>query len=536
MSPTTSMNAQDVFDGKSLWSVEQGDCIEWFNSLPPNSVDLVFGSPPYEQARLYLEGGKNMGIARDTEAWVAWMVTVTKAALRVCKGLVAWVVEGQTRKFKYTCSPALLIADLHRAGITLRKPPIFKRVGIPGSGGPDWLRSDSEWIVCATNGGELLWSDNAVMGHPPKWAPGGAMSYRGVDGTRKNAFGVRTDIPIGTRPTGNKKSGKENYRAKSNRQAAREAGIELRTTTSGTKNGDCQTQGTYLPPVLANPGNVIQYTPSESEIILFLSEYADASGKHPDEILQSLQEAIRAETDALWCLGAYEQIHGAKVLQSSVHGRGEINSSGRGASEGTRPILCPKAVSGQTMQEVQNDQAAHQASCGRESDQQLEREHRNTLPPVSQHTASSDAESSDLSSLREASPFIGFVRGSLLPLQKAWRSVEEMYQQSLWHRGQSSDVITCLVGGSRMGSPLAHISEAPFPESLAEFFIKSFCPEKGIVCDPFSGSGTTEVVAVATDRRAIACDLRESQVELTKRRMAEYKESLGIFRDLVPGV
>jgi hypothetical protein len=40
------------------------------------------------------------------------------------------------------------MAALHEAGFKLRKPPIFQRVGIPGSGGPDWLRNDYEFVVC----------------------------------------------------------------------------------------------------------------------------------------------------------------------------------------------------------------------------------------------------------------------------------------------------------------------------------------------------------------------------------------------------
>ena len=77
-----------------------------------------------------------------------------------------------------------------------------------------------------------------------------------------------------------------------------------------------------------------------------------------------------------------------------------------------------------------------------------------------------------------------------------------------------------------MGSPLAHENEAPFPEELAEFFVKSFAPENGIVCDPFSGSGTTAAVAMKWGRRAIACDLRQSQVELSRRRIAG---EIGLF-------
>jgi hypothetical protein len=168
----------------------KGDCIEEMNAMPAGSVDLTFGSPPYEKARLYLEDGTDLGIARDTEEWVAWMVDVFRAALRVTKGLVAFVVEGQTVDFCYSCGPALLIADLRRQGISLRKPPLYVREGIPGSGGPDWLKNKYEWIICATNGGKLPWSDNTVMGHKPEYERGGRMSNRSVSGARR--FTVQT--------------------------------------------------------------------------------------------------------------------------------------------------------------------------------------------------------------------------------------------------------------------------------------------------------------------------------------------------------
>ena len=63
-----------------------------------------------------------------------------------------------------------------------------------------------------------------------------------------------------------------------------------------------------------------------------------------------------------------------------------------------------------------------------------------------------------------------------------------------------------------MGSKLCHENEAPFPEQLAEFFIRSFAPPAGLVCDPFAGSGTTLAVAVQWGRRAVGCDIRPSQV------------------------
>lgn len=42
-----------------------------------------------------------------------------------------------------------------------------------------------------------------------------------------------------------------------------------------------------------------------------------------------------------------------------------------------------------------------------------------------------------------------------------------------------------------MGSDLAHDNEAPFPETLTDFFVESFCPPGGTVLDIFCGSGTT---------------------------------------------
>src|SRR5262249_62278687 len=119
------------------------------------------------------ERGQDLKIAGTAEQWAAWMVDVYKAALRACRGLVAFVVEGQTKDFRWDAAPALLMADLHRAGIHLRKPPVFHRVGIPGSGGPDWLRNDFEFIVCAPNRGPLPWAGQTALGHPPHATPGG---------------------------------------------------------------------------------------------------------------------------------------------------------------------------------------------------------------------------------------------------------------------------------------------------------------------------------------------------------------------------
>src|SRR5262249_48353445 len=121
--------------------VVQADCLEWLSSLPADSADLVLTSPPYKDARTY-----GIDFALKGQDWVDWVGRAIRACLRVCKGLVCFVVEGQTENYRWSAEPALLLADLHRAGVCLRKPPIFWRVGIPGSGGRDWWRND--WELC----------------------------------------------------------------------------------------------------------------------------------------------------------------------------------------------------------------------------------------------------------------------------------------------------------------------------------------------------------------------------------------------------
>jgi hypothetical protein len=368
------VSVQEVLDGKTLWAVAQWDCLKFLASLPPDSVSLIFGSPPYSTARAYLERGEDLGIARETEDWVQWMRAVVLACLRVCTGLVAFVVEDRTDDFSYGGGPLLLAADLLRAGVTMRKPAIYRRVGIPGSGGKDWLRNDWEWILTFTRGGKLPWADPKAMGHPPKWGPGGEMSYRNSAGTRRNAWGRNGTSDNGRDRKGDRKRGTPPSAPLPPRAGAAEPGLfgpvevlqppEMVKTgaVSGYRNGDTAQEGTYRPPAIANPGNCVQHLYTAQEV--------------------------------------------ADVL------------------------------------------------------------------------------------------------------------------------GETSDIVDCTAGGGQMGSKLCHDNEAPFPERLPEFFIRSFCPPGGVCLDPFVGSGTTGAVAVRWGRRFLGCDVRPSQVTLARQRIAGETPSL----------
>jgi DNA modification methylase len=278
------MRILDYPDGQLIC----GDNLEWLKSQPDDSVDLVFGSPPYEAQRTYRELNFNL----KGQDWVNWMVERWREMQRVSKGLVAMVVEGYTEDFKWSASPALLMADLHRAGFNLRKPPIYQRNGVSGSGGREWLRNDYEFIICTTKG-KLPWAENTAMGHPPVCKPGGAPSNRMKSGER------------------------------------------VTSATNRKSDGSRKTE-TYKAPEIANPGNIVY--------------------------------------------------------------------------------------------------------CG-------------------------------------------------------------------------------AVGGGNMGCAIAHEGDAPFPEYLAEFFIRSFAPVGGIVCEPFCGTGTTISVARRLKRKFVGIDVRESEIEKSQRRL-----------------
>ena len=63
------------------------------------------------------------------------------------------------------------------------------------------------------------------------------------------------------------------------------------------------------------------------------------------------------------------------------------------------------------------------------------------------------------------------------------------------------------------------VHPARFPEKLVEFFVLAGSNEGDIVLDPFSGSGTTAVVAAKNNRRWIGIDANASYCELAQERM-----------------
>lgn len=63
----------------------------------------------------------------------------------------------------------------------------------------------------------------------------------------------------------------------------------------------------------------------------------------------------------------------------------------------------------------------------------------------------------------------------------------------------------------------AHV--ATYPPKLIEIPIQAGCPEKGIVLDPFMGSGTTAVVAKKLNRNYIGIELNPDYIQMAERRI-----------------
>ncbi len=205
------------------------------------SVDLVFTSPPYTDARTY-----GIGAQRDCQTWIDWMLGVVSECCRVSRGLVLVNCAGVTRDWNYQPGPEGLLYRWWARGGRCWRPAQWRRVGIPGSGGKQWLRADTEYVLAFTSCRKAIpWADNTANGHPPKWGPGGEMSHRVSSGTRVNQWGHPiVSGGVGGSNIDNPTCGPARpSHFMVDRKAMLADGID-----------EIQV---YIPPVKANPGNVV---------------------------------------------------------------------------------------------------------------------------------------------------------------------------------------------------------------------------------------------------------------------------------------
>lgn len=74
--------------------------------------------------------------------------------------------------------------------------------------------------------------------------------------------------------------------------------------------------------------------------------------------------------------------------------------------------------------------------------------------------------------------------------------------------------------------PFKEAHFATFPEDLIVPMVKAGCPEKGIVLDPFMGSGTTGIVAKKLKRNYLGIELNPSYIKMGNNRLAAQPEPM----------
>src|SRR5689334_14917530 len=136
--------SQGVIDGSALVGLDRADCLDWLRALPPRSLDLVFGSPPYpDKARRYGDDQVPPLPARQS---VPWMPEVTAAALGACRGDVLWVVNAPVIDGRYGPAVEALMVYADARGLRCERPVIWHKNAPPNR--KDWYGNDWEYVVC----------------------------------------------------------------------------------------------------------------------------------------------------------------------------------------------------------------------------------------------------------------------------------------------------------------------------------------------------------------------------------------------------
>lgn len=123
--------------------------------------------------------------------------------------------------------------------------------------------------------------------------------------------------------------------------------------------------------------------------------------------------------------------------------------------------------------------------------------------------------------------------------KKYWFDHEAMQEDAVSRSGAGAkygkrnkrDVWNCSVATTKE----AHF--AVFPKELIEPCILAGCPENGLVLDPFSGSGTSGIVAVNNSRNFIGVELNPEYISITERRVEkECKDVTVLVQDVIDRV
>ena len=96
------------------------DCVEFMNSMEPNSVDLTVTSPPYDELRDY------KGYSFDFESIAKGLFRVTKKG-----GVVVWVVGDKIKKGNKSLTSFKQALFFQEVGFNVHDVMIYKKKNTP---------------------------------------------------------------------------------------------------------------------------------------------------------------------------------------------------------------------------------------------------------------------------------------------------------------------------------------------------------------------------------------------------------------------
>lgn len=156
-----------------------GDVLVELQNMDDNSVDLVFGSPPYA------DKGERYGTDEvwPTQAWVDWMRKITVEAVRVSKGYVVWVVNSFNKNGEYHPSCELLLTDLYKApGVVCQRPVIWHKNSSPVK--MNWFSPSFEYCLSFYSREKSPTFNWEAVAAPPAYKSGGKFRQRNRKGER----------------------------------------------------------------------------------------------------------------------------------------------------------------------------------------------------------------------------------------------------------------------------------------------------------------------------------------------------------------
>ncbi len=144
----------------------QGDCEEILQSLPDNSVDLIFTSPPYADQRRHTYGGVT------PDEYVAWFLPKTQQFLRVLKPTGTFVLNIKERVVngeRHTYVIDLILNMRNQGWLWTEEFMWHKKNSYPGKW-PNRFRDSWERLIQFNKARAFTMYQDAVMVPVGSWA------------------------------------------------------------------------------------------------------------------------------------------------------------------------------------------------------------------------------------------------------------------------------------------------------------------------------------------------------------------------------